>query len=89
MARPHTQKGSKAEIEQRVTLVSEMICEGYTKAQIVRNCSQFYGVGKRQIEDYIAAARELIAEMAAEQHLSRNEYIRRVLAQTLRLAGKL
>lgn len=56
-------RASDAEIQLREAKAKEMLLDGFTRAEIVRECSKLYGVSARQIDDYIKVAREEIAEI--------------------------
>ena len=56
-------KGSNAEVEQRVFDVAKIMLGGMMRtSEIIRHCSEKkdWGVGSRQIENYIARAKEII-----------------------------
>jgi hypothetical protein len=59
-------KASNAEIEARVSTVFSLIVAGCTTAEIVRYSAEktTWGVGRRQIEDYIAAATAQFIELS-------------------------
>lgn len=55
-----TLKSTNAEIELRVSIVSEMLIKGQGRGKIIRYGSENWNVGERQIENYIAKAWEKI-----------------------------
>lgn len=57
-------KSTEAEIDLRVSEVQDLLLNGETRHKIVRFGSK-WGISARQIDDYIAAARERIKEINA------------------------
>lgn len=69
-------KATNAEIELRVSTVSEMLIKGQGRDKIIRYGSENWNVGERQIENYIAKAWDKIEkntdyQLAQEIHLAR------------------
>lgn len=59
-------KATIAEIDRRVTEVYKLLCRGANRAQVVRHCSDKWGIGSRQAENYMARARKQMRELLAE-----------------------
>ncbi len=59
-------KPTKAEKEQRVAEIYELLLKHVTRAQIVRYCAKRWGVGDRTADNYMAAAREMLYEETLE-----------------------
>lgn len=59
-------KGSKTEVEARISTVHRLLCAGATRAQILRYGSDTWGLCDRQVEDYIAKARQTMIEAHKE-----------------------
>ena len=55
-----SEKCTIIEGQQRVRLVEEMILKGCGKSYIVQFVSEKYNIGERQVENYLAKAREQI-----------------------------
>lgn len=55
-----SEKCTVIESQQRVRLVEEMILKGCNKSYIVQFVSEKYNIGERQVENYLAKARQQI-----------------------------
>lgn len=55
-------KASKYIVNQRVSEISEMLIEGKSRNGIIQYGTKYWKVGERQIDKYIARARELIQQ---------------------------
>lgn len=64
MAGGSKKKSTDAEFDLRVTQVQDLLLKGFTRSQVIRECST-WKVGDRQIENYIMEARNLIREQNA------------------------
>ena len=53
---------SAAEVERRINTVARMIVSAATQSQLLHFCSVEYGVSKRQAQNYIHRAREIVRE---------------------------
>lgn len=55
-------RSTKAELNSRIHELYEGICKGKVTSTLVRFATEKWGVNRRQAEEYIARARELLAE---------------------------
>ena len=60
-----TQKSTNIEVERRVKKVAEMLLNGQTRSDIIRNTSDWRG-SERQIDAFTARAQELVSEINRE-----------------------
>ena len=81
-------KATKAQIEQRVRTIYELILSDTPTPDILRYATQNWGVGKRMGQHYIRKATELMSEEAAklredamERHLSQRAMLRHKAAK--------
>jgi hypothetical protein len=56
-------KSTNVEISFRVAEVKEQLLQGHTRAFIVQAGSKKWGITERQVDDYIAKAKEIINEI--------------------------
>jgi hypothetical protein len=71
-------KCTKAESEDRVNAIYDLLLHANSRTQIIRYASENWGVGERQTEHYIARARELQKLDAA---LERPEWLAAAIAR--------
>ncbi len=71
-------KSTKDEIQNRVNVVYDLILRSYTHHQIVQHGSELWGVSERQVRDYMAEARKLIA---LDSELERPQWLQAALAR--------
>jgi len=65
LLKPSQGKATNAEIELRVQTVIKMTIQGYSRAEIVRYGSNKWKIGDRQMDDYVAKAKDGIKEIAS------------------------
>ncbi len=51
-------KSTNLEVTHRVNAVYKLLAEGQSRTQVLQFCSEKWGVGERQAENYVARARE-------------------------------
>ncbi len=51
-------KSTNLEVTHRVNAVYKLLAEGQSRTQVLQFCSEKWGVGERQGENYVARARE-------------------------------
>jgi hypothetical protein len=71
-------KSTKDEIQNRVNVVYDLILRAYSHHQIVQHGSELWGVSERQVSDYMAEARKLIA---LDSELERPQWLQAALAR--------
>jgi hypothetical protein len=71
-------KSTKDEIQNRVNVVYELILRAHSHHQIVQHGSELWGVSERQVRDYMAEARKLIA---LDSELERPQWLQAALAR--------
>ena len=69
-------KCTKIEKEERIFRVYKLICKGESRADIARYAAQNWGIGYRQVDEYIQRARELMKE---DFKMSRDEFAVEIL----------
>ena len=57
-----SQKPTKNEKLLRVDTIYSMLCDGKSRTDIIRNCSELWDVGERTADNYIAEARVKLEE---------------------------
>ena len=57
-------KSTKIEVNHRVNTCYKLLAEGQSRTQILRFCSDQWGITERQAETYLARAREKLMEDA-------------------------
>ena len=65
-------KSTNAEIDRRVHIVVKLLSSAKTNSYILRFCAEEWGVEKRQAENYLAKAREVIR---ADYSVDRSEFL--------------
>jgi len=75
---PGTVKSDAALIDQRVNLIFDLICRGWRTARIVRYVAASWGITERQVENYVARARE---QMQALHEQTQADGLARMLAR--------
>jgi hypothetical protein len=73
-------KSTKDEIQNRVDVVYKLILDAHSSAQIVQYGSKTWEVSERQVRDYLAEARKLIA---LDSELERPEWLQAAVARLL------
>ena len=81
-------KSTDAEISRRVRFVRRMLLRGHTRGDIVRFCSKKWGITSRQIDDYLAYAKEEIEEINKTDMKQNMAMISRNYWEQYRLAHK-
>ena len=71
-------KSTKDEIQNRVNVVYDLILRAHSHHQIVQHGSKLWGVSERQVRDYMAEARKLIA---LDSELERPQWLQAALAR--------
>ena len=71
-----SQKPTKNEKLLRVDTVYQMLCDGTSRYNIIRNCSELWEVGERTADNYIAEARVQIEKDCA---LTRQQFLAEAL----------
>jgi hypothetical protein len=71
-------KSTKDEIQSRVNVVYDLILRAYSHNQIVQHGSELWGVSERQVRDYMAEARKLIA---LDSELERPQWLQAAIAR--------
>ena len=62
-------KSDAAEIDRRIHTVVKLLSSAKTSSYVLRFCAEEWGVQKRQAENYLARAREIIrADYSVERH---------------------
>ena len=62
LERPFGLRVPDAEVERRVTAVTQLLAAGVDRSAIVRQCDKEFGAAERTVDRYIALARERIEE---------------------------
>ena len=70
-------KSDKAEIDRRIHTVVKLLSSAKTSSYIVRFCAEEYGVERRQAENYLKRAREIIR---ADYSIERPDFLSSRLA---------
>ena len=65
-------KSDKAEIDRRVHAVVKLLSSAKTSSYVLRFCAEEWGVQKRQAENYLARAREIIR---ADYSIERSDFL--------------
>lgn len=60
MSKPRGDRTSEAELEQRISVVADLLIDGLRYSKVVQFCEGEFGVSKCTAERYIAAANERI-----------------------------
>jgi len=71
-------KCNNAESEQRVNAVYDLLLRAHSRKQIIQFASESWGIGDRQVDNYIARARELLA---LDAELARPQWMHSALAR--------
>ncbi len=71
-------KSSKDEIQNRVNEVYGLLLRAYSHHQIVQHGSEKWGVSERQVRDYLAEARKLLA---LDSELARPQWLEAALSR--------
>lgn len=58
-------RSTKPELEVKINIVSKLVLQGYTRADLIRFGAEKWGVRVRQIETYLQKARAEIRQMSA------------------------
>ena len=78
-------KATKAEVDRRIHEIVKLLCSAKTNSYIFRFCSQEFGVDKRQAENYLRRAREVIQ---ADYSIERHEFLASRIALLDKIAEK-
>jgi len=78
-------KATLIESAQRVDTIFDMILQGASRSDVIRYCSEEYGIGERQSEVYMKKAREL---MQADAEKARSDNFAIAVARYNRLFAK-
>ena len=65
-------KSTNVEIKQRVETVYQLLLESHSRFEIVQYAAKEWGVQPRQVDQYLARARQLIAE---DSEIKREEWL--------------
>ena len=71
-------KCNGAESEHRVNAVYDLLLRAHSRKQIIQFASENWGIGDRQVDNYIARARELLA---LDAELARPQWMHSALAR--------
>ena len=71
-------KCNNAESEHRVNAVYDLLLRAHSRKQIIQFAAENWGIGDRQVDNYIARARELLAQDA---ELARPQWMHSALAR--------
>ena len=71
-------KSTNVEIDARVNEVYDLLLKAYSRTQIVRQCSETWNVSERQVENYMARARQL---MQLDAELERPQWLAAAIAR--------
>ena len=71
-------KCNNAESEQRVNAVYDLLLRAHSRKQIIQFAAKNWGIGDRQVDNYIARARELLA---LDAELARPQWMHSALAR--------
>jgi len=71
-------KSTNTEIDDRVNTIYDLLLRAYSRTQIIRFCSDTWGVGDRQAENYMARARQL---MQLDAELERPQWLAAAIAR--------
>jgi hypothetical protein len=71
-------KCNNAESEQRVNAVYDLLLRAHSRKQIIQFAAESWGIGDRQVDNYIARARELLA---LDAELARPQWMHSALAR--------
>jgi hypothetical protein len=55
-------RANAVQLQQRVTLVAELLIQGLNTSEIKEQCKKRFGVTGRRVEDYLSRARKLMVE---------------------------
>jgi len=64
-------KADKTEVEQRINELTKMLLNGCNREDILLHCSDNWGIGERQSDNYILRAKDKI-ELSARQKIEYN-----------------
>jgi hypothetical protein len=71
-------KCNNSESQQRTNVVYDLLLRAYSRKQIIQFAAEKWGIGDRQVDSYIARARELLARDA---ELARPQWMHSALAR--------
>lgn len=71
-------KSTNTEIDERINTVYDLLLKAYSRTQIVRYGAENWNIGERQMENYIARARKL---MALDAELERPQWLAAAIAR--------
>lgn len=71
-------KSTNVEIDERVNIVYDLLLRAHSRHQIVQHGSKLWNVSDRQIDDYIARARQL---MQLDAELERPQWLAAAIAR--------
>ena len=72
MPKANSKKSSPDVVDQRVTEVYHLLCQGLSTADVVQEGTQKWGVCRRQIDTYLARARKMLQK---DCELTRQEFL--------------
>jgi hypothetical protein len=73
-------KCNNTESEQRTNAVYDLLLRAHSRKQIIQFAAENWGIGDRQVDSYIARARELLS---ADAKMERSQWLEAAIARAM------